>query len=272
MSEETAGCSKTMTAYASKRAVFSGYEITVSLRSVNSKYLDVNIFFYPDSLSVNLEQYIRDALLKSIQRGRVEVKISASPISKALGLKQDKEFRQFVRQMLLLKRSAGLNGDLALNEVINLYYSRGSSLLPKVSLDPVKVKRVFDRTLKDYETFRHKQARVILSDIRWQLQSIKTEVEKLPGLLKKHSRRLNTDAAKDVNEEIVLLLFYIEEVLRLLRRRPQRIGKLLDFFSQEMLRESNTILAKIRDRRGCALTVYIKEAIERIREHSQNLE
>jgi len=272
ISKIAASLPKTMTAYASRQAVLGGYEVSVSLRSVNSKYLDLNVFFYPDSLSVHLEQHIRDSLAKFVCRGRVEVKISVQPAYNSFGWEKGRDLKQYVAKLRRLKRDLGLQPDLSLNEALSLYYNYQAKQQKRINISHLKIQRLFQQALNAYESFRVKQARAILADIRRDLLAIKTEIKKLSRILSKDPQVYPPEEAKGVNEEIVLLLFYIEEVFSLLQRRQGRIGKLLDFFSQEMLREVNTILAKIKNRRACVLLVYSKEAIERIREHSQNLE
>jgi len=77
----------------------------------------------------------------------------------------------------------------------------------------------------------------------------------------------------DINEEISRLTGHIEQFTQLLARdEGQPIGRTLDFLSQEMLREANTIASKCNDSEISRAIVEVKGAIDRIKEQVQNVE
>ena len=65
---------------------------------------------------------------------------------------------------------------------------------------------------------------------------------------------------------------YSNSSLKILEEEKRELGKILDFLSQELLRETNTILAKVKDKNLSLQAVYFKEEIDRIRELAQNIE
>ena len=75
----------------------------------------------------------------------------------------------------------------------------------------------------------------------------------------------------DIGEEIIRLSSHIEQFVASCRKEEQA-GRKLDFISQEMLRETNTIASKASDAKICLDVVQIKSCIERIKEQVQNVE
>ena len=77
--------------------------------------------------------------------------------------------------------------------------------------------------------------------------------------------------SSDVNEEIIRLLHYIDEITPLLRSNIS-VGKKIDFIAQEMQRETNTIGSKLQDKVVSNAVIALKSKIEKIREQAQNIE
>ncbi len=143
---------------------------------------------------------------------------------------------------------------------------RGSS-----STGAAGVKKLFRTALRELEEFKVKQGQVIHSE----LEKITRKLIKRSVVFQDHIKKQPSDSPvleKDIFEEVSLITFYLRHLEKILKRRESRIGKFLDFLSQEMLRESNTILAKLKDRELCLQAIYFKEEIDRVRELAQNIE
>lgn len=133
------------------------------------------------------------------------------------------------------------------------------------------VKKLFRTALRELEEFKLKQGQVIHSE----LEKITRKLIKRSAIFQGHIKKQPSDSQvleKDIFEEVSLITFYLRHLEKILKRRESRIGKFLDFLSQEMLRESNTILAKLKDRELCLQAIYFKEEIDRVRELAQNIE
>jgi uncharacterized protein (TIGR00255 family) len=76
----------------------------------------------------------------------------------------------------------------------------------------------------------------------------------------------------DISEEITRLRSHIEQTKDLLSSKEPSIGRTLDFLTQEMLRESNTIASKSADLKITQLAIALKSEIEKIREQVHNIE
>ena len=105
--------------------------------------------------------------------------------------------------------------------------------------------------------------------------------EKMQKILEKHSVSLDpSDLIKevslfadrsDISEEIVRLRSHVEQFLATMEL-PENSGRKLEFLTQEMVREANTIGSKANDVEITRHVIEIKTAIERIREMIQNIE
>ena len=114
--------------------------------------------------------------------------------------------------------------------------------------------------------------------IKRQIKSLSKSLEKRSNFFIKHSKRIlrvkqaKQDSTKDIFEETSLIAFYLKHLAKILEKEKNELGKILDFLSQELLREANTILAKVKDRQFSLEAVYFKEEIDRLRELAQNIE
>ena len=75
----------------------------------------------------------------------------------------------------------------------------------------------------------------------------------------------------DINEEVVRFISHLDQVGKLIKSKGQ-VGKKLDFFTQELLRETNTITSKASISEIKIEAVELKSLIEKVKEHAQNVE
>ncbi len=134
-----------------------------------------------------------------------------------------------------------------------------------------KVKAAFKQALQELIEFKLIQG-----------ENIKKEIEKIVKRLSKRSSffqqyikkmtKAQLETNKDIFEEVSLTSFYLKHLDKILKKKKRELGKILDFFSQELLRETNTILAKNKDKKISLEAVYFKEEVDRLRELAQNIE
>jgi uncharacterized protein (TIGR00255 family) len=147
---------------------------------------------------------------------------------------------------------------------------------------------------------RKREGAALWADLQKHLEVIRTSLEKIAGMapqvVRAYHEKLKTrvnqmvseaklslsdqDLLKevalfadraDISEEISRLGGHLEQFVNVCEREDQA-GRKLDFISQEMLREANTIASKANDAAIARLTVDIKSAIDRIKEQVQNVE
>ncbi|MFQ5353365.1 MAG: YicC/YloC family endoribonuclease [Thermodesulfobacteriota bacterium] len=290
---------KSMTGFG--RAAFSleGEEFTVEIRTLNHRHLDIKTRI-PQSFSA-LEPRIGALIKERCERGSVAVNLqyggdggSGGPLPR-LDMKAARSYLKAARE---LKDTLGLDGEVNLALMLGqkeLFKSRG----PALSSGQIwaVVSKGLTRALNGVDTWRIKEGRALTRDLKKRIRAIKTCLSKveraLPGMRKAHKERLAARIAKlspdaltepavlvetavfaektDVTEEIVRLKSHLEAFGQFLEGDGPT-GKRLDFLSQEILRELNTIASKAQDAFICQTIVSMKLEVEKIREQALNIE
>lgn len=274
--------------------------VTVELRSVNSRFLDL-AFRLPDEMRA-LEPALRELIGGRLRRGKVELKLSTRDDDGAAWPQPHTE------QLHTLGRLDGIvrawlpdAAPLSVHEV--LQWCRGTA--PAVRLDDAALdaarravdglvdararegERLVGVLMQRVERLRElaAQAQPLLPQIvqrqqqrfleRWQeaLEASGAAQSVAPQALQE--RALNEAAAFairiDVAEELSRLGAHLDEIERLLRTGGE-VGKRLDFLIQELQREANTLGSKAAALELTQISVEMKVAIEQLREQVQNIE
>jgi uncharacterized protein YicC (UPF0701 family) len=149
------------------------------------------------------------------------------------------------------------------------YSSEGKE---KVSAENIKrTKKAFKEALTELIEFKLIQG----ENIKKEIEKLIKQLIKRSDLFKqniKNKAAVQAETNKDIFEEVSLTAFYLKHLNQILRKKKGGLGKILDFFSQELLRETNTILAKNKDKAVSLEAVYFKEEVDRLRELAQNIE
>jgi uncharacterized protein (TIGR00255 family) len=273
---------------------------TLSLKSVNHRFLDVHFRLPSDSDS--LEMKLRRLLKEKLARGHVELALNlerSSGESFALN-------RQIVGGYVQAFRSAaaefGLAAEPDLNAVLRMPGALDSAVTPANGDLEASVLARMEDALYQLNQMREEEGRGIERELRERmahLQSASQGVEKhRHAVLQTYTERLKTrmqellstqvdserilqEAAllvdrSDIQEELVRLQNHVDHFLGLLDQGGE-VGKKLDFLLQEMNREANTLLSKTSGLAGEALKITemglaIKAEIEKAREQVQNIE
>lgn len=293
-----------MTGYASaagEAGAASSPAVTVELRSVNGRFLDLGLRL-PDEMR-GLEPALRELVGAAFRRGKIELRLTtpreagdALPAPTAAQLEQLAELQQSVRRRLPQAR------ELSVNEV--LQWCRGAA--PVERLDEAAL----DATRRCIEGLREARARegdrlaTMLLERAGRLRELARQAEPLlPQVVQRQQQRFlerwndalgSAGAASaglspaalqeralheaasfairiDVAEELTRLNSHLTEIERLLRSGGE-LGKRLDFLIQELQREANTLGSKSAALELTSLSVEMKVLVEQMREQVQNLE
>ncbi len=300
MSEVTRGALQSMTGYGRAAKASAMGSITVELRSTNHRYLEID-HRLPNGL-LGLQGRVAEVIRGGVRRGRVEVSVSIQ--STQWGQRRvtfdDQLLQRYHAALLELKSRFGLKGPVTLEQLLALPQAIA------ISEDRVPVERLwepFRRTVqeavRELVQARRREGATLVVDIRRQLQTIeqclRAVKQRLPKALEAQRRRLREQlrvllgpaetagagarleqAAAlvkdvDVHEELVRLESHLTHVRQALTS-GKPVGKQLDFIAQELMREANTLSAKVNDPTAVQHVVQIKGCIEKIREQVQNLE
>ena len=274
-------------------------KITVELKSVNHRYLDVNIRM-PKKLNF-FESAIRTLLKEYMQRGKVDMFISYEDYSEqTLAVKYNatiaKEYLTYLQQMA---DEFNLENDIRVSslsrypEVLTMeeqsadedeLWSDLSQAIREACTQFVATRTTEGEHLKQdlVEKLHHMRDNVdkveqrapqIIAEYRSKLME---KVNELLGDTQIDEARLSTEIVLFADkictdEETVRLKSHITSMLNALER-SEGIGRKLDFIAQEMNREANTILSKSNDLETSDIAMELKTEIEKVREQIQNIE
>ncbi len=290
---------KSMTGFGRHELLKDQRKFSVELRSVNHRYLDINIKM-PKKIGY-FENNIRTVLKEYIQRGKVDVFINYEDDSeKNFSLKYNEalanEYYKFLTQMA---DRFQIENDV---KVSSLSRYPDVFTMEEAEVDENAIWEMLEETLrKACEKFvesRIHEGSILEQDLLGKLDQMLVYVsnieERSPEIMKEYRERLegkiqellgdNTVDEGRIATEITIFADKIcvdEETVRLrshvesMRRELQHggsIGRKLDFIAQEMNREANTILSKANDLAISDTGINLKTDIEKVREQIQNIE
>ena len=290
---------KSMTGFGRCELTEGNRRFTVEMKSVNHRYLDVNIKM-PKKLNF-FESSIRNELKNYMQRGKVDLFITYEDFSETTGyVKYNKdiaaEYLDYLKQM---SEEFGLENDI---RVSTLSRYPDVFTMEEQEDDEEEIWKELDRALKQAaEAFvetRIKEGENLKQDLLEKLDGMLAHMdfitERSPQIIAEYKQKLYDkvqDLLKDaqvdenrlltevtifadkvcVDEELVRLRSHIEATRSALIAGGS-IGRKLDFIAQEMNREANTILSKTTDIEVSNRAIELKTEIEKVREQIQNIE
>lgn len=295
-----------MTGYGRVQQEHQGWQITVELRSVNHRGLDVRVTAPPSLLMV--EPGIRQAVRRHCVRGRVECRLSVRPNEKgSVGSAAVEHAERLFGALKTIKKSLDLPGSIELSDLLEA----GLDPLPSQNDEDLgwlaeEIVHVTDKALGDLVEAREAEGAVLVADFENRTRLSAELIEKIAVLTDAtqdvHRERLMTrvndtlqqlqgsttvdetrllqelaivlDKA-DITEELVRARSHTELLSNLFSAgnpAQEPIGKRVDFFLQELAREANTMASKSCNAELTSEIVALKSEIERMREQAHNLE
>jgi uncharacterized protein (TIGR00255 family) len=284
-----------MTGFAAVGAELPGCALTVELRSVNHRYLDLQLRL-PDELRA-LESAVRETLAAELKRGKVDCRISltrAAPGATVLAVNAER-VAQLRDAAADVQRHAPGSAPLSTIEIL-----RWPGVLTEPSVDPetlaAKALQLVRQALSELGASREREGSKLRAVIEERCAGIEAQVlrvaprvpaihdayiDKLGARLREAGLDPDTERLKqelalfaakiDVAEEVSRLGMHVAEVRRVLDAGGSS-GKRLDFLMQELNREANTLGSKSVDAELSHAALELKVLIEQMREQVQNIE
>ncbi len=290
---------KSMTGFGRCEIEESNRKITVEMKSVNHRYLDVNIKM-PKKLSF-FESSIRNELKNYVQRGKIDIFISYEDFSENnVCIKYNKDLAaEYLKYLRDMSEEFGLDDDIRVSTLSRYpeVFSMEEQMVDEEEIWKVLSKAI-DGAAENFVETRIKEGKNLAEDLIAKLDNMLEHVafieERSPQLMDEYRKKLEDrvkellgDANVDesrlltevtifvdkvcVDEEIVRLKSHIETTKQTLIDGGS-IGRKLDFIAQEMNREANTILSKANDLDISNRGIELKTEIEKVREQIQNIE
>lgn len=288
-----------MTGFGRANVLFDGRELTMELKSVNHRYLDLS-FRMPRHISF-IEDEIRRLLAERLTRGHVDVYITyrntrndaRTAVFDASLLKAYIDAANQCAEQFGLRNDLTATSALRLPDVMDVVEAEedrealiklADDALEKACAELIEMRRVegerlcadllsrLDTVLGLRERIKER-APLVVEDYRNKL------TERIASVLESaevDTARLATEIAifadkANIDEELVRLASHVAAARELLEN-GNAVGRKMDFIVQEMNREFNTIGSKANDKDITALVIEGKAEIEKIREQVQNLE
>jgi uncharacterized protein (TIGR00255 family) len=284
-----------MTGFAAVAAELPGVSLTVDLRSVNHRYLDLSIRL-PDELR-GQESALRELIAAELRRGKVECRISlvrTAPGSASLAVSAERVL-QVAKAAADVERHAPGAAPMTVAEILRWPGVLAEPTLAPETLAALVHERV-GRALTELAASRAREGAKIAATLAERCAAIEAQVARvaprIPALhaayldklgvrlreagLDPDQERLKQELALfatkiDVAEEVERLSTHVAEVRRVLAAGGSA-GKRLDFLMQELHREANTLGSKSVDAELSQVSLELKVLIEQMREQVQNVE
>ncbi len=293
---------KSMTAFGRAKSEGADKDITVELKSVNSRFFDCTVKL-PRAYSAFEERIKAYLRANAITRGKLDVSLAIEEHEVADGrISLDREYtKAYLDALYALRDEFGLADDISVMKVAEhrdvFTYKKEEA---DIEADWARIEETLRAAVEQYSAMREFEGKKTEEDIRSKLELIRSyakEIEKISHTdkvgygdkLKARLSALLQENGVEVEEYRILseVAIYVdkiaidEELARLdshlgafyeISAAAEPSGRKLDFLMQEMNRETNTIGSKANNVSIARIVVDIKGELEKIREQIQNIE
>ncbi len=290
---------KSMTGYGKGVAENADAKVTIEMKSVNHRYLDLSIKL-PKKLNF-LEQAVRNKISSTISRGKVDLYITLEEHSDASYQVSVNEAmaKKYFDSISSMADAIGVANDIKASHIVRL-----PDVIELVETDADEdslkglVFEALEASLMQFVASRVTEGGRIEADLLSKMEEMTglvTQLEdKSPAIIDEYKRRL-TDKISEllddnhidegriaqevtiyadkvcIDEEMVRLKSHVAETKDTLKLDAE-VGRKLDFLAQELNREANTILSKSTNAEVADIGISLKTLIEKVREQIQNIE
>lgn len=280
---------KSMTGFSEASLNKDGIQFKCFVKSLNSRFIEVNIKL-PSNLKKH-EGWIRDLIKKNFARGKIDLDLYYTSPPKE-HLKVSDNFIKLVKQNEKNAKAKGL--DLISASYLDLLRLR-DSIQSDYVLSETSLKALIKKSLVKLTQTRDVEGKSINKDMKKLTARMQKSINKIQRLEKHNTQHLQKKFKRikselklsdkeinmnevfssfnkaDINEEVVRFQSHLDLVSKLMKTNDL-IGKKLDFYTQEMLRETNTLSSKALIAEIKNEAVELKTLIEKMKEHAQNVE
>lgn len=291
---------KSMTGFGRGAVAEESFSVSVELKTVNNRFLDVNLRLSGELQP--LEGNIKRLIGERLSRGRVEVNLQYDRTDEITYELNRPMISGFLNAMKQMQDEFSLSGEPDLNVIArlpNVVIPKKDDLKPEFVSG---IENALNAALDDLEKMREMEGDLLkaelsslIDNIEKRLPPIETESEsvaeefrqrltkRIGEMLAKSESQIELDQGRlaqevaylsdrsDISEEITRLKTHIDH-FRTIMSEDKEVGKRLDFLTQELNREANTITSKTNNMTVKENALQIKSDIEKIREQVQNIE
>jgi uncharacterized protein (TIGR00255 family) len=293
---------KSMTGFGRGSAAGANFKVSVDLKTVNNRFLDVHMRVGAEMAS--LETIVRRRIGEKLSRGRVDVTINLDRTNELTYEVNRPLIAGFVEAMRAVQREFDLAGEPDVNVLARLPGAlqpvRDGGITEEMSKG---VEQAVDEALAELNQMRESEGAALAAEMSSRLDAIERQVPLVEAvakdlveayrsrLQKRISELLARDGMEimeldqgrlaqevayladrsDISEEIARLRSHVAQFRETINSNGEA-GKRLDFLTQELNREANTVLSKSTDLAIKEAALSIKAEVEKLREQVQNVE
>ena len=287
---------KSMTGFGKAEATCENKKITVEVRSLNSKQLDLSVKMPPLYREVEFE--IRNLVTKSLQRGKVELYVSVESTEVATAATIDKRlFRAYLCQINDALTYSGIDAsyDALVPAIVKMPNVLATESLSVSDEERATLIKAVEEAVAKLNAFREQEGAVLIADLLGRVERIeeyknavvpfeKARTEAIRNRIRENIEKLQVEV--DNNRLEQEMIFYIEKLditeekvrlqnhckyFREVADTEECAGRKLGFIAQEMGREINTMGSKANDADIQVLVVKMKDELEKIKEQVLNI-
>jgi len=285
-----------MTGYGSAKGTVGTQAVTVEIRSLNSKFLELNVRLPLQFRDKELE--IRADVGKLLERGKADLNVSIDNNELAKRSTVNKEiFLAYYEDLKSLATETGMSDDNMLDAILKLPAVLNSEKSEMDETQWKQLKGLIQSAVEQFNLFRSNEGNVLEQDVTQRLNAIENalpqlenfeqaRIESVRARLHKSVNELKDQLNIDTNRFEQELIYYIEkldiseEKVRLkshcdyfiqTMNSKEANGKKLGFITQEIGREINTIGSKANDANMQRIVVEMKDELEKLKEQLANV-
>lgn len=289
-----------MTGFGRGAVTESNFSVSVELKTVNNRFLDISLRLSSEMQA--LETEIKRLISSRLSRGRVDVNLQYERIEEVEYELNRPMIAGYLAAMKKMQDEFGLSGEPDLNVVArlpNVMQPRKDDISEAFSFG---VAAAVTTAIEDLERMRSSEGEMLKTELSDRLDAIERRMpiieseagsiteeyrqrlsKRIGDMLAKSESQIELDQGRlaqeiayisdraDISEEIARLKTHIEH-FRNIMGEEKEVGKRLDFLTQELNREANTITSKTNNMVVKENALAIKSEIEKIREQVQNVE
>lgn len=289
---------KSMTGYGVGRVKAEDGECLVEIKSLNNKYCDINI--KNNFQSLEIEQKMEKLIKDRVSRGKVNILVKVENYGlteEKIILNEDVADSSYnnlkaLKEKYKLKDEIGIDSMLKFRDIFTIVKREETAKIWPL------IEKTLNFALDSLLKMRGREGKVLIADIRKRIKKIQKLIDKIAkysksspldykdkflSKIKKLTEGLNVDEGRieleaaifaektDITEEITRLKSHLIQFDDLLNSE-ESVGRKMDFLTQEINREINTIGSKTNDIEVTSLVVLVKSELEKIREQARNIE
>tara|TARA_B100000989_G_scaffold25750_1_gene16671 strand:- start:689 stop:1534 length:846 start_codon:yes stop_codon:yes gene_type:complete len=279
---------KSMTGFGLSNLIEKDSKIYIEIKGVNHRFLEISI--KSNETNNDLDQYMRNAISKQINRGKIDVRLKIKSSSKTeysingeLIKKLEKSAKKIMNLTELkfkdIKDIPGIvnievGQQTNINQVKKEFNKALKLFIDSRKKEGSKIRIVLNKKIKGIESLTAKILKANKSNLKFRVRLFKQKIKKLVEDFddSKLSQEVALLALKfDVAEELDRIFFHLKS----LKEEVNKInckGKKIDFLLQELFREANTLSVKLDAPKTKNLALDMKLLVEEMREQIQNVE